>query len=135
MEYECSIRVRYEETDQMGFVYYGNYYRYFEVARTEWLRSLGLSCREMEAMGVYLPVVESHCKYIHSVYYDDVITVKTRVSKFTGVRIKFEYNIYRAGEDVLLAQGYTVMAMTNGKAPVNLKKYRPNIYEIIKSNM
>jgi len=131
----CKIRTRYEETDQMGVIYYGNYYRYFEVARTEWLRKLGLSCRDMEDMGIYLPVVESYCKYIHSVNYDDVITIKTWVSKFTGVRIKFEYNVLREGEDDVLAKGFTTMALTNGEKAINLKRHNRKVYDIIKSGI
>ncbi|MDI6602206.1 MAG: thioesterase family protein [Thermoanaerobacteraceae bacterium] len=132
---ESRIRVRYEETDQMGVVYYSNYYVYFEVGRTDWLRNLGIPYKKLEDIGIILPVVESYCKYHHSIFYDDVIIIKTRVSDFTGVRIRFDYEIYRAGEEDLLAEGYTVLAVTNGSGPVNLKKYNPEVYDIIKNNL
>ncbi|TZE83139.1 acyl-CoA thioesterase [Calorimonas adulescens] len=132
---ESKIRVRYEETDQMGVVYYSNYYRYFEVGRTDWFRNLGISYKKLEEMGIFLPVVESHCRYYHSIFYDDVITVKTIVTEFTGVRIRFDYAIYRDEENEKLAEGYTLLAVTNGSIPVNLKKYNRMVYDLIKNSL
>lgn len=119
----------------MGVVYYSNYYRYFEVGRTDWFRNLGISYKKLEEMGIFLPVVESHCRYYHSIFYDDVITVKTIVTEFTGVRIRFDYAIYRDEENEKLAEGYTLLAVTNGSIPINLKKYNRMVYDLIKNSL
>ena len=102
------MRVRYAETDQMGVVYYANYFLWFEVGRTDLLRQSGWTYREMEADGYALPVIEAHCEYRQSAKYDDVIEVRTRGTLVSPVRVRFEYEIVRADGDVLLADGYTV---------------------------
>jgi acyl-CoA thioester hydrolase len=76
---EFQIRVRYAETDQMNVVYHANYATYFEVARTESIRNLGFTYREMEAMGVEMPVVEIHMRYLRPAHYDDLLTVRTQL--------------------------------------------------------
>src|SRR5476651_1552486 len=88
------IRVRYGETDQMGYMYYGNYAQFYEVGRMEMLRSLGLTYREMEASGIMMPVLEMQTRYIKPVFYDEEIVVKVTVSKMPGVRILFNYELY-----------------------------------------
>lgn len=92
--HETKLRTRYGETDQMGYVYYGNYAEYFEVARVEMLRSLGMSYSAMEAAGVMMPVLELNCKYIKPVYYDEHITIKTSIKELPTARIYFEYEIF-----------------------------------------
>ncbi len=92
--HETKIRTRYGETDQMGYVYYGNYAEYFEVARVEMLRSLGMSYSAMEAEGVMMPVLELNCKFIKPVYYDEHITIKTTIKELPTARIHFEYEIF-----------------------------------------
>lgn len=99
--HETKLRVRYAETDQMGFVYYGNYAAFYEVARTEMLRSTGISYRELEDMGVILPVTELSSKYYKPAHYDDLITIKTTIREKPMVRIKFEYEIYNEAGDLL----------------------------------
>jgi len=98
------LRVRYAETDQMGYVYYGNYAAFYEVARTEMLRSTGISYKELEEMGVMLPVMELYCKYIRPARYDDLIRIVTYIREKPLVRIKFEYEIFNAG-GILLNTG------------------------------
>ncbi len=88
---ETSVRVRYGETDQMGYCYYGNYAQYFEVARVESLRNLGLSYKAIEDSGILLPVLEFHIKYLKPAYYDDVLTLRTRIPELPGARIRFCY--------------------------------------------
>jgi acyl-CoA thioester hydrolase len=89
---EHKIRVRYAETDRMGYVYYGNYAAYFEVGRVEALRSLGLSYRVMEEEGVMLPVLSYQCKYFKPAHFDDVLTIRTMVTEMpVGTRINFQY--------------------------------------------
>ncbi len=98
---EYKIRVRYSETDKMGYVYYGNYAAYLEVARVELLRELGMNYRKMEDAGVMLPVVDFHIAYKKPAYYDDLITVKTRINKKPTSKIIFEYEMFNEGGDLL----------------------------------
>lgn len=106
-EYEVKIRVRYKETDNMGVVHHSNYVNYYEVARTEMMRSRGISYKEMEARGVMLPVREVSMKYIAPAYYDDLLTVKIRVVECAGVKLHFEHEIYN--QDGLLINTGTVI--------------------------
>lgn len=105
---ETSIRVRYAETDQMGFVYYGHYATYYEVARVESLRQLGLTYRQIEEMGVLMPVVENRSRYLAPARYDDLLRIVTTLREKPGVKIKFEYDIYN-GENTLIHTGQTVL--------------------------
>lgn len=104
------LRVRYAETDQMGVVYYANYLVWFEVGRTEWLRASGWTYREMEKDGVSLPVIEAHAEYRRPARYDDEIRIETRMQIVTPVRVRFDYEVWRDGDDSPLAIGHTVHA-------------------------
>ncbi|MEI5984301.1 MULTISPECIES: acyl-CoA thioesterase [Sphingobacterium] len=116
--YQHQIRVRYAETDQMGYVYYGNYASYYEVARTEMLRSTGVSYKELEDMGVMLPVTDLNSKYLKAAKYDDLITINIYIREKPGIRIKFEYELFNeAGE--LLNTGFTQLVF------VDMEKGRP----------
>lgn len=101
IEHSIQLRVRYAETDQMGYVYYGNYATYLEVARVETFRSIGFSYKEMEEDGVMMPVLEYKTKYIRPAKYDDLLTVKVKVTDQPKVRIRFEYEIYNAQNELL----------------------------------
>jgi acyl-CoA thioester hydrolase len=90
---EIEFRVRYNETDQMGVVYHGNYAQYFEMGRTDWLREMGFSYRAMEDGGVMLPVISLRLNYKKSARYDDLIKVKTRLVKLPTAKIEFDYEI------------------------------------------
>ncbi len=116
--HETTLRTRYAETDQMGYVYYGNYASYYEVARTEMLRSTGISYKELEEMGVMLPVTDLTCKYMQPARYDDLITIKTYIRERPNVRIKFEYEVFNEN-GVLLNTGSTQLVF------VDMKKKRP----------
>jgi acyl-CoA thioester hydrolase len=95
----------------MGVVYYANYFVWFEVGRTEWLRDTGWSYCDMEADGsVALPVIEAHCDYRRSARYDDVLEIRTRATLLTPVRVRFDYEIVRTSDDVIAATGHTVHA-------------------------
>jgi acyl-CoA thioester hydrolase len=109
---ETSIRVRYAETDQMGYVYYGHYAMYYEVGRVESLRQLGLTYREIEEMGVMMPVLENKSRYLAPARYDDLLRVVTTLREKPGVRIKFEYEIFN-GQNTLIHQGETVLVFIN----------------------
>ena len=104
------VRVRYAETDRMGVVYYANYLVWFEVGRTEWLRTTGWSYREMEHEGVALPVIEAHCAYMQPARYDDEIEIRTRAALVTPVRIRFDYDVVRVADELVVASGHTVHA-------------------------
>ncbi|MBC7412341.1 MAG: acyl-CoA thioesterase [Bacteroidia bacterium] len=118
------VRVRYGETDQMGYVYYGNYALYYETGRVEMLRSLGMSYRSMEEQGVMLPVLSLNCKYILPAKYDDLLTIKTTLVAQPNVRISFEYEIYNE-EQLLVNKGDTTLVFvssTTGK-PMQAPKW------------
>jgi acyl-CoA thioester hydrolase len=111
---ETQIRVRYGESDRMGYAYYGNYPLYYEVGRTEMLRSLGLSYKSMEDSGIILPVINLQSNYLLPALYDDLITVKTFLKELPTVRIRFEYEVYNEkGEK--LNFGETTLAFSDAK--------------------
>lgn len=109
--HSVDLRVRYQETDQMGIVYYANYYVWFEVARTEYLRNLGYPYRNFERDGAYLVVVNSSCQYKQPAHYDDLITVKSWISSIKNTSFTFEYEVER-GKDIL-ATGKTAHVFIN----------------------
>ncbi|MBL0741624.1 acyl-CoA thioesterase [Chryseolinea lacunae] len=109
---ETSIRVRYGETDQMGYVYYGFYAMYYEVARVESLRQLGLTYREIEAMGIIMPVLENKSKYLAPGRYDELLRIVTTLREKPTVRIRFEYEIFNE-ENKLIHQGETLLAFVD----------------------
>src|SRR6478735_5230897 len=112
---DVEIRVRYSETDQMGYVYYGNYAAYYEVARTEAFRRLGIHYKEMEAAGVMMPVLELKCKYIRPAKYDDMLTIRLFLKHNpTAARILFEYEVYNQASE-LLNIGETTMVFVDMK--------------------
>ena len=102
-------RVLYGDTDQMGVVYYGNYLRFFEAARGEWIRDRGLTYAQIEERGIYLPVLEVGARYLKPARYDDVLEIPLEVSH-TRVKVRFDYKVHRAGEPEVLLLGHTVHA-------------------------
>jgi acyl-CoA thioester hydrolase len=105
---ETRLRVRYAETDQMGVVYHSNFIVWFEVGRVEALRQLGFTYKQMEQDGCHLPVVEVRCRYKSPARYDDEIVVRTRLKNVRGNMVHFFYEISRACDSMLLAEGETV---------------------------
>jgi acyl-CoA thioester hydrolase len=100
------IRVRYAETDQMHGVYNGRYFEYFEVGRAELIRSLGMTYREFEEAGFYLPLIEAHAKYLKQVQYDDMIEVHAMLKEIPQARLRIDYEIFRGSEK--MTEGYTI---------------------------
>jgi acyl-CoA thioester hydrolase len=99
---ETLIRVRYAETDQMNVVYYGNYAQYFEVARAESIRNLGLTYKEMESEGIMMPVVEMQTKFLRPAHYDDLLTIKTIMRELpVDHRILFEHEVLNEEKKIL----------------------------------
>jgi len=106
---EIDLRIRYGETDQMGVVYHGNYAQYFEIGRTEWLRNLGITYKQMEEDGIKLPVISLTVNFKKSVCYDDVIKVKTKLKKMPTASIEFDYEIVNENGEIVTT-GNTVLA-------------------------
>ena len=126
------VRVRYEETDQMGVAYHGNYYTWFEVGRSSFFRSLGYTYAQLEEEGIIMPVIESNCSYKNSAKYDDELLIRTKINQFKGVRLEFEYEVIRKIDDKLLAKGKTMHAFVNKDVkPVNFKKQNPKIWSLL----
>jgi len=104
---EAKIRVRYAETDRMGYVYYGNYATYYEVARGELMRKLGLSYVQLEADGYFLPIAQMEIKYIKPALYDELLTVKVTLVNQKSAKLEFQYEIYNEKGE-LINTGYTL---------------------------
>ncbi|MCE2997502.1 MAG: acyl-CoA thioesterase [Cyclobacteriaceae bacterium] len=111
---ETFVRVRYGETDQMGYVYYGNYAMYYEVGRVESLRQLGLTYKELEDMGVMMPVLENKSKFHQAALYDDHLKIVTTIREKPGVRIAFYYTIFN-DNGTLIHEGETHLAFVDKK--------------------
>lgn len=109
--HKTEIRVRYQETDNMGVVYYANYFVWFEVARTEYLRSVGISYRQLEGRGMYLMVASATCTYKYPARYDDVVQIQTWMPELNNSSLKFEHKLF-LGER-LIATGQSVHVFTN----------------------
>ncbi|MEM9024039.1 MAG: thioesterase family protein [Bacteroidota bacterium] len=109
---ETQLRVRYSETDQMGFVYYGHYAAYFEVARVESLRHLGLRYRDLEADGILMPVVDYTIRYHRPARYDEQLKIVTEIPELPRARIRFEYRTYNE-DAVLINEASTTLFFMN----------------------
>jgi acyl-CoA thioester hydrolase len=116
--HQSQIRVRYAETDQMAYVYYGNYAMYYEVARVEAFRFLGFPYKDLEASGIMMPVLELHTRYIQPAKYDDLLSIQTTIQQMPSVKIVFQYEIFNE-EQVLLNTGETTLVF------VDMKTQRP----------
>jgi acyl-CoA thioester hydrolase len=100
---ESQVRVRYAETDQMGVVYHSNYFPYFESARAESIRELGFTYADMEKLGVIMPVVDIHCRYLRPAVYDDLLTIKTQLKELPiHHKIEFHHEVYNEKGDLLV---------------------------------
>ena len=115
-EHETQIRVRYTDTDPMGFLHHANYLTYFEIGRTELLRAMGGNYRRMEAEGVFVVVVKAECQYRRPARYDDIVTVHTRIAQVSPAKIEHYYHLTRDGE--LLATGRVTLAMVDRQGNV-----------------
>jgi acyl-CoA thioester hydrolase len=112
---ETTVRVRYAETDQMNVVYHGNYAQYFEVARAEAIRDMGITYKDMEAMGIVMPIVELHTKFLRPAVYDDLLTIKTQLRELpTDHRIEFHHEVYNE-TGKLLTVGRIVLYFLDAK--------------------
>ncbi len=112
--HETEVRVRYAETDQMGIVHHANYLIWFEAGRSDLCRAKGFSYKEMEKQDDALMVVaETYCRYKSPAYYEDVLTIRTKVGEIRSRSLRFFYEVYRASDDVLVAEGETNHVVTD----------------------
>jgi acyl-CoA thioester hydrolase len=128
--HEYQIRVRYAETDQMRYVYYGNYAQYFEVGRVEFLRSRGLSYKDLEAEGVMMPVVALNIKYKRPAKYDDLLMIRSQVAALTDKRVVFTQEVF-SESDKLLTEGKVELAFIDSKTmrPINCPPHLREIFD------
>jgi acyl-CoA thioester hydrolase len=112
MEEKTKIRVRYNETDSMKYLYHGNYVSYYHASRTELLRSIGLSDKELETNGIILPVIDLQSKYLKPAFYDDELTVKTKLVEISTCKLHFKHEVYNDKEE-LINKGATIVAYVN----------------------
>lgn len=118
LSHKTTYRVIYGDTDNMGVTYHANYLRWFEIGRTELLRSWGLSYKTIEEKGIMLPISEAQCKYVSPTRYDELVTIEARLD--TGIKggIKFTYRILNEDETQVHAEGFTKHACLNGNGKV-----------------
>jgi acyl-CoA thioester hydrolase len=129
---QLKFSVRYAETDQMGVVHHSNYPVWFEAGRTEFIRQLGMPYSKMEEEGAKLPLLELKCTFKGFARYEDEVMVETYIKEYTGTRLLFHYDIYKSGQDKVITEGETLHVWTNAELkPVNIRKYRPDIHELI----
>ncbi|MBN2891979.1 MAG: acyl-CoA thioesterase [Bacteroidales bacterium] len=125
--HEVQIRVTYKDTDKMGYSYYGNYPTYFEIARTEFLRELGLSYKKLEDDGFLLPIANMSIKYLKPAKYDDLLTVRTSYKKLHSVKVEFEYEIFNQNGEILnQASTLLVFVDVNSRKPIRAPEYYMN---------
>jgi len=98
---ENKIKVRYDEVDKMGFVYHGNYAKYFHISRTDLLRKIGICDKTLESQNIIMPVIEMRIRYMKPVFYDDLIIIKTTLKKLTGIRLIFEHLVYNPDNKII----------------------------------
>lgn len=130
--HKAKLKVRYYETDQMGIVHHSNYYRWFEVARTELLDAIGFNYAKVEKEGILLPIVETNCHYKRGAKYGDTVIVEAFIERLTYAKIIMNYKVLRENDGCMLAKGYTVQAFVDQDFKViNFKKQYPKTYQQI----
>lgn len=131
MASQTELTVRYAETDQMGVVHHSRYFVWLEMARTDYIKSVGMSYSDMEKVGVMLPVTGVSCKYRLPAKYDDNLVVTARITRFSPARIEFEYTITKKGETDILAVGTSSHGFVDSQTfkPLNFKRAMPDLYE------
>jgi len=135
------MRVHYKDTDQMGVAHHANYISWFEIARTEMMRSEGVAYKDMEDLGLLLPVLDVHVQYRKPAHYDDLLTITTSITSFSPARFEFSYEVRRNQEDSkgevsseVLATGTSLhMWLNKDWKPARLHKVAPDVYEMLKN--
>jgi len=133
MKNTIEINPRYSETDQMGVIYHGNYFSYFEVARTSLFETLGYSYRRIEEEGIILPVTEANCRYKKPIKYSEKILIKAEVDFIKRVTIGFKYTIYRKSDQEILATGFTHHGfVSKDLKPIRFRDFNKDFQEVLK---
>lgn len=129
---ETKIKVRYQETDQMGIAHHSVYPIWFEEARTNFIKSIGISYSEIEKLGIMLPLTKLSCKYIRPALYEDILIIQTKVKKLTNVKIQFEYKVFK--EQQLINEGETEHPFVDKNFNlINLNKVNQELFKLISS--
>src|SRR5699024_28954 len=144
-----NLRVQYKDTDQMGVVHHGNYIIWFEIGRTEWMRENGITYRELEEQGLFLPVLGVDLQYKASAYYDDCIAIFTKVATASPVRLEFHYEVRKIEEaacykqrsqevhepsgELLTKGSSTHMWVNTYWKPANINKIAPSVYSSLQN--
>ena len=116
----------------MAVAWHGNYIEWFEVARTDWLRNLGLSYRELEARGILLPVLRILCDYVRPARYDDILVIETKLQSYNGVRLAFSYIARTFQEESVVASGQTEHTFADAELrPIRLARREPEIHRLL----
>lgn len=130
MRVKSKIVVRYAETDQMGIAHHANYPVWYEVARTELIKKLGMTYTELEQQGLIMPLVELQSKYISAAYYEDHLIVEAELKSLSGVKLEIAYVIYREKDETPINVGRTIHALVGRDLkPVNVKREYPELYQ------
>jgi acyl-CoA thioester hydrolase len=114
-QHEISLRVRYQETDPMGFLHHANYFTYFEIGRTELLRASGGNYRQMEESGTLVVVVKAECRFRRPARYDDVLRLRTTIVRVTQAKIEHQYELFRDDESLAIAHVTLAVVDRSGK--------------------
>ncbi|WP_186430710.1 thioesterase family protein [Clostridium sp. BSD9I1] len=124
------LKVRYAETDQMGIVHHSNYYVYFETAREDFIVGSGVSYKDIEDMGIMMPLIETQCKYIQGAKYAENLIIETSLDELTPIKVVLQYRVIRNDDDKLIAEGKTTQAFVNKEnfKILNVKKKNPDLW-------
>ncbi len=115
LQHTTEVRVRYADTDQMKFAYYGKFFEYFEQGRSDLLRSIGLPYRDVEELGFFLPVIEAHAEYRRPARYDDLLSIVTILRDVPVAKVRIDYEVRSGEQQEPLATGYTIHSFVNAK--------------------
>lgn len=124
------IKVRYAETDAMAIVHHANYYIYFEVAREDLIRESGISYKELEDLGIMMPLVETQCRYMEAAKYDDDLIVEASIGEITPIKVSIKYIVRREHDNKILARGSTLQTFVDSKTfkIINLKNSNTDVW-------
>lgn len=123
---------KYYETDQMGIIHHSNYIRWFEEARIDYMKQIGCPYKEMEAAGIISPVLSVNCNYQDMMYFDDIATINVKITKYTGVRFAFEYEIYNQDQKLCTTGSSKHCFTDHHGSPLSLKKVKPEFDQLFR---
>lgn len=127
---ETRLIARYSETDQMGIIHHGIYINWFEVGRTDLIRTVGKSYKDLENEGLWLPVINVGLQYKEPAKYDDTVLIETSIASYNGIRIRFNYKVVNEANGRLLVTGYTEHCWTDpNMKPISIKKHHPALHD------